>query len=135
MTDKGFNIEVSSSFDGWWRYNVALMCGCFDAGGNRTDFVTASSHVADVGSGLRERPDGIAPDRSVALAAKPCDHLMLYIYLIPHTLPSGNDIADSDPFEVTLRIRCAGRKLRTEKLRINQWSGASVEMRIEAPSE
>ncbi|WP_418992232.1 hypothetical protein [Alistipes sp.] len=129
--EKGFTIALTSRFDGWWRYNVELMCGCFDAADQRTGFATASSHVADAGANLAEPPAGTVPDRSVTLTTPPCDHLMLYIYLIPHTLPAMREIDAARPFEVELRIAYAGRKLRTEHLRINQWSGASLEMRIE----
>jgi hypothetical protein len=31
-----------------------------------------------------------------------------------------------------VRISYAGRRLRTEKREINQWSGASVEMRVDS---
>ena len=50
---------------------------------------------------------------------------------VPHTLPAGNDIGDTAPFEVEIRIAYGGRRLRAEKRLINQWSGASVEMRVD----
>lgn len=130
---QGFSIEVSSRFEGWWRYNVALMCGCFDADDHRTDFATAESHVADVGSNLTAPPAGIEADRRVVLTTPPCHHALCYIYLIPHALPADNGIASARPFEIELRIGYAGKKLRTEKRLINQWSGASIEMRLDAP--
>lgn len=131
-TNEGFTIELSSRYDGWWRYNVALMCGCFDAEGNRTGFASAQSHVADVGSNLREKPAQIPADRTASLTTDPCDHLLLYIYIVPHTLPEGNDIGSTTPFEVELRIAYGGKRLCTEKRLINQWSGASVEMRVDS---
>ena len=63
---------------------------------------------------------------------QPCDHLLLYIYIVPHTLPAGNDIGDTAPFEVEIRIAYGGRRLRAEKRLINQWSGASIEMRVDS---
>lgn len=128
---EGFKIELSSAYDGWWRYNTALMCGCFDAEGRRTGFASAGSHVADVGSNLAAKPAEIEPRRTTSLATGPCDHLILYAYIVPHTLPSAGDIDAAKPFEVTLSISCDGKPLRSEKLQINQWSGASVEMRVE----
>ena len=83
---EGFSIEISSRYDGWWRYNAALMCGCFDAGDERIGFASAESHVADVGANLTAKPADMAGDRKV---------------------------------------------LRSEKRLINQWSGASVEMRVD----
>ena len=51
---------------------------------------------------------------------------------VPHTLPAGNDIGDTTPFEVEIRIAYGGRRLRAEKRLINQWSGASIEMRVDS---
>ena len=132
METKGFTIEVTSRYGEWWRYNVALMCGCFDASDQRIGFASATSDVADVGSNLTERPADIPADRSAVLETMACDHLLLYIYIIPHTLPAGNDIDANKPFEIELRISYNEHRLRTEKRAINQWSGASIEMRVEA---
>ena len=121
MDEKGFTIEVTSRYEGWWRYNVALMCGCFDDAGRRIGFASSASTVADAGSNLPERPAGVAADRTATLQTMPCDHLVLYLYIIPHT-----------PFGIEVRISYAGRRLRTEKRAINQWSGASVEMRVDS---
>ena len=41
MDKKGFTIEVTSRYEEWWRYNVALMCGCFAAEERRTGFASA----------------------------------------------------------------------------------------------
>ncbi|MFR8223789.1 MAG: hypothetical protein ACLU9X_03630 [Alistipes shahii] len=87
MDEKGFTIEVTSRYEGWWRYNAALMCGCFDAAGRRIGFASSASTVADVGSNLAERPADIAADRTAALQTMPCDHLVLYLYIIPTRCP------------------------------------------------
>ncbi len=133
-TKKGFSIEISSRFEGWWRYNAALMCGCFDAADERIGFVSAESHVADVGAGPAERPSEIAPDRRLTLETPPCDHAVLYIYVIPHTLPESNDIDATKPFALDLQIDCDGKRFRNERLPINQWSGISLELRLD-PSQ
>ncbi|WP_417015049.1 hypothetical protein [Alistipes sp.] len=130
MKEQGFKIELKSRYDEWWRYNADLMCGCFDVDDNRIGFVSTASDVADVGSNLRACPEGTAANRSVTLQTPPCDHLVLYVYIIPHTLPAGNDIDASRPFEAEIRISCDGRHLRTEKRMINQWSGASIELKV-----
>ena len=46
-TKEGFTIEISSRYEGWWRYNVALMCGCFDTAGNRTCLLYTSPSPRD----------------------------------------------------------------------------------------
>ena len=77
MDKKGFTIEVTSRYDGWWRYKAALMGGCFDAAGRRIGFASAASTVADVGSNLADRPADIAAARTAALQTLPCAHLVL----------------------------------------------------------
>ena len=130
MEEQGFKIEVKSRYDEWWRYNADLMCGCFDADDNRIGFASVASDVADVGANLSVRPADIPAARSVVLTTPPCHHLVLYVYIIPHTLPAGNDIDSTRPFEAEIRISRGGKLLRSEKRAINQWSGASIELRI-----
>ena len=68
-TKEGFTIEISSRYEGWWRYNVALMCGCFDTAGNRTGFASTEAHVADVGDMCLGRCEAGAVARRVEAAA------------------------------------------------------------------
>ena len=105
---------------------------CFDAADNSTGFASASSEIVPVGANLKEPPATQAGRRHIALTTDPCDHLMLYVYIIPHTLPADNDIDATRPFDIELRISCNGRRIRSEKRRINQWSGASIELRVAA---
>ena len=132
MEEQGFKIELKSRYDEWWRYNADLMCGCFDADDNRIGFASAASDVADVGANLSVRPAGSPAARSVVLTTPPCHHLVLYVYIIPHTLPAGNDIDSTRPFEAEIRISRGGKLLCTEKRAINQWSGASIELKVGA---
>lgn len=130
-TPQGFTIEVTSRYADWWRYNVALMCGCFDAADQRTGFASATSHVAEVGANLKTKPKEVAADHTATLETPSCDHLILYVYIVPHTLPTDNGIDATRPFEVEIRIGYGGKTLRTERRQINQWSGASLELKIE----
>lgn len=132
---KGFTIEISSPFEGFWRYNVALMCGLFDAADNRTGFASAEDTVAEAGANLKEKPADYPDIRIVRMTTEPCDHLQLYLYLIPHTLPADNAVGQSKPFPLQMRIAYAGKHLRTERYDINQWSGTSLEIRIDSPAK
>ena len=124
MTDqKGFRIEVSSRFEEFWRYNVAMTGGLFDARGERIGFASTEDTVAETGANLRRKPEDYPRDRTIVLETAPCQRLRLFVYLIPHTLPAGNTVAAS---------RCGGRPLRTERFAVNQWSGASLELQLEA---
>lgn len=128
--DTQFTIEVTSPFEGFWRYNVALTCGCFDAEGRRIGFATASSSLAEVGAGLTEAPAG-SRDRRIELRTDSCAAFDCFLYVIPHTLPSDNDIAATRTFPLEVTVRAGGRTLRRERYAINPWSGASIELRSE----
>jgi len=134
MATQRFKITVSSRYAEWWRYNVAMMCGCFDAENRRTGFVTAESTVAPTVSSPREQltapPAGYPADRSATLETPPCDHARCLIYLIPHALPAGTDIEETAPFEIDLSVAAGRRTLLHEKRKINQWSGASIELLV-----
>lgn len=130
---KGFTIEISSPYGEWWRYNTALMCGCFDESGERIGFVSTEEHIADVGANLTQCPSEYPSPRITTLNTEPCHHLLLYIYIVPHTLPSGKEIASTRPFPVDIRIYDAGQEILTQQRMINQWSGASIELKIDKP--
>lgn len=129
-TKSGFVIELTCRYDGWWRYNVEMMCAAFDAAGRRVGFGSVRSQIAEAGAELREIPRGVEAPARLRLESVPCDHALLYLYVIPHTLPRDNRIGASEPFDVTLRISYDGRLLRTERHRVNQWGGASLHLRL-----
>lgn len=131
-SQKGFRIRVTSPFEEFWRYNVALAGGLFDNTGQRIGFASTEHAVADVGANLKHMPDDYPRNREIALETAPCDKLRLLIYLIPHTLPLSNRVADCRPFPLHVEISYDGRELRTEHFDINQWSGASIERMLRA---
>ena len=131
MADKAtYGIEIDSNYPEFWRYNIAVTCGLFDADNNQIGFVPAESTVAPVGSNLEKCPEGVEKSRSLVFTAGDCDHLRMYIYIIPHSLPSGRMIADCKPFPLSIKVSHAGRTLLHEKHEINQWSGASIEITV-----
>lgn len=121
-----FKIEVSTQFSDWWRYNVVLMCGCFDENAERIGFVTAESHIASVGANLVQKPDGEDSKRNIELSTIECNSGILYLYIIPHSLPMQRDVADNKPFNIELSVTCGDKKQTSDKYSINQWSGASI---------
>lgn len=102
-----FTVEIRSGFDQWWRYNAALMCGAFDASGNRIGFASAESRVAEMGSNLEAPPEGLDLHRSLTLETVPCERIVLYIYVIPHTLPRDNEIGGHPPFPLQVGFAMA----------------------------
>jgi len=130
-TDEGFSVEVESRYEAWWRYNVTILCGCFDAAGERVGFASAERIVAPVGSDQPLPPqDAAAAKRGIGLATAPCERIVLYVYIVPHTLPETREIGAVSPFEVRVRIGYAGNPLSEARYKINPWSGASLEIKL-----
>lgn len=127
----GIRIELTCRHETWWRYNVEMMCAAFDAAENRIGFSSARSKIAEAGAELREPPAGVAVPASLTLDAAPCDHALLFVYIIPHSLPADNRIEAAEPCEIELRIAAPGLPLRRERFRVNPWGGASIRLRID----
>ena len=130
IKDKIFKIKISTDYDQWWRYNVALLCGCFDQDGQRVGFVTTESHIATVGDNLEAKPEDIECPSEISLTTPACDNIILYIYIVPHTLPLYREVSEAQPFEVTTLITYNEAIVKSEVYSINQWSGASIEVKL-----
>lgn len=130
--EKGFKIAAASSYSEFWRYNVALMCGCFDGNDQRTGFASVEDTVACVGANLTAPPEKYPVQRTTVLETPPCDRIVLYVYIVPHTLPVGSDISETKPFPLQIRIILPDGSTTQAQYQINQWSGASIELRIPA---
>lgn len=132
--EKGeFRIELTSDSPQWWRFNVALMGGCFGDDGARTGFASAEDTVAEVGSALGAPPSDYPSPRSSVLVLPSCRQVDLFVYVIPHTLPLDREVEACVPFEADLRVCYGGSPILSRKLQVNQWSGASAELRIDRP--
>lgn len=123
-------MELTCTFEAWWRYNIALMGCCFDTAEVRTDFISVTDTIAAVGTNLSACPPDYPTTRKTVLVSAPCDHLTLYVYIIPHTLPANRAVDAGQPFEVNLRIFYGEQLLRTEIIPVNQWSGTSAELHL-----
>ncbi|MDE7069881.1 MAG: hypothetical protein K2O63_05120 [Alistipes sp.] len=128
-----FRVEIQSRSDEWWRYNAALVCGAFDESGRRVGFASAESRVAEPGESPARRPETIPAHRKLSLETVPCASIVLYIYVIPHTLPCDGEIGGHPPFPLQVRISCGDRIVCDERYSINQWGGASIELRVSRP--
>lgn len=131
--DEKFRVEIQSHSEQWWRYNAALVCGAFDAAGRRIGFASAESRVAEAGEEFIRRPETIPAHRKLSLETVPCASIVLYIYIIPHTLPRDGEIGGHPPFPLHVRIACGDRIVLDERREINQWGGASIELRVARP--
>jgi hypothetical protein len=128
--DKKFTVSLQSRYVELWRYNIVLTCGCFDEVGERTDFLSKESFVAAVGSNLDCAPASLESHSAMTLTTTPCASIVAYIYLIPHTLPSTRAIEEYAPFDLKIRITADKDEIYTKIHKINQWSGASIELKL-----
>ncbi len=127
--NEGFKVEISSGYDGFWRYNIMVTCGCFDENDNRVGFASAEDIVAPIGANLESAPKEYPSKRVVQFDTVPCDHLLLYMYVIPHTIPLGRDVDEHKPYLLNVRITKGGRLVSNREFPVNVWSGASLEIR------
>ena len=128
--DKKFTISLQSRYAELWRYNIVVTCGCFDEAGERVDFISKESFVASVGSNLDCAPKGIESHNRMSLETTPCDSIIAYIYLIPHTLPPTRDVEEYAPFDLRVKVMAAEKEIYNADHKINQWSGCSIELKL-----
>lgn len=113
---KGFTIEVSTEFEGRDRYEVEMMCGCFDAAGNRTGFASSAA--------------GDAAARAYTMATPECDRIRLHIYVMPRTLPEAALTRLTPPFTVTVTVCDEDGEVLRRDFDADQWSGANIELQV-----
>lgn len=130
IMDREFNISLQSSYKELWRYNIVISCGCFNEANEQIDFLSAEQFVAPVGANLTSAPDGVDLSSKVALLTKPCDHIVIYLYFVPHTLPPTRDVEEYEPFDAQVRVSTSQGDVYNAPHKINQWSGASIELKL-----
>ncbi len=124
-------IDIHCGFAELWRYNIFVICGGFDSSGERCDFVSAGSEVAPAGANLEEPPAEAAKPRDLRIVTAECDSVTAYVYVIPHTLPTSRDVDSCRPFTLDVKVTASdGATLYEVKHGINQWSGASIEIKL-----
>lgn len=128
---KSFTVEIHSDSDRWWCYNAAMMCGALDGAGHSLGFSAAESHVADVGANLEEPPEGLDLHRRLTLETPPCERIILYIYIVPHTLPRDCAIGGHPPFPLYVDVSQDGKTVETKTYPVNRWGGASIELAVD----
>ena len=128
---KEFTIEIGSRFEQLWRYNLAIVCACYDEQGERIDFCSAESFVASAGSKLREAPAGFDGPRELKLTTSACHSIVAYVYVVTNTEPISNAIADSPAFDLKLKVSIGRNAIYNKVHKISQWGGDSIELKIQ----
>ena len=122
-----FTIHVKSSYEELWRYNIVLVCELCNAKGERIDYLAEESFIAAVGSNLEVPPVDYSVDRTLRIATKEGDYINILVYVVPHTLPSTNDIVKTKPFSLVVKVENDKKEsLVNQVFKINQWSGDNI---------
>ena len=122
-----FKVYVSSKFEELWRYNIVLVCEVCSANNERIDYLSNESFIAPVGSNLEAAPIDYSVDRTLRITTKEGDYLNILLYVVPHTLPSTNDIVKTKPFPLVVKVENDEKEiLVNQAYKINQWSGDNI---------
>lgn len=127
-----FTIEIGSRFRELWRYNLVAMCACFDEQGQRVDFLKTESYVAAAGSKLKCAPESAFKNRELKLSTSACSSIVVYIYVVTHTEPLSRVVADSPPFDLSVKVKCGSHLIYNTVHKISQWGGDSIELKFTA---
>ncbi len=129
----GYITELGCDFPQWWRFNIFMIIVSFDISGKVIDYRSHVDKVYETGNLRDEAPAGYAPGRRTVLATPPCDHIVIYLYVMANTFPSSDAIRNSPPFSAELKVTSGDGKVHTKNLDVNQWGGCTlVEYRIPA---
>ena len=120
-----FTISIESDFQELWRYNIVVMASVM-RDGEQTEVLKHCSEIAPVGSELAVKPLNYNPDRNVYLESGEADALTLYIYIIPHTLPTEQLVRLAPPFELDVKVKHGARIAYKHRYMVNQWSGENI---------
>lgn len=122
-----FKVSVSSNFEELWRYNIVLVCELCSAQDERIEYLSKESYIAPVGSNLDAAPIDYSADRTPSLTTKEGDYVNILIYVVPHTLPTTDDVFKTKPFPLIVKV-VNGKKevVVNQAFKVNQWSGDNI---------
>lgn len=132
-TKRKYHVEVSSRFAQLWRYNIYMLCGESDANGTSLHVIPVQSKVASVGDNLTVAPAGFDGPREIEATIDVEQTLEVYVYVVPHTLPTNSEPEQTKPFKMRIKITADGEEIYNTVHMINQWSGDSIALKF--PSE
>jgi hypothetical protein len=123
-----FRVTVSSRFDELWRYNIIAVCELCSADGERIEYKSHESSIAPVGSNLSAPPADYDTKRTIKIESENGDYINILIYIVPHTLPTTNDIIKTKPFHLSVKVTANGEEIINRLFDINQWSGDNISL-------
>jgi hypothetical protein len=122
-----FKVSVSSNFEELWRYNLVLVCEVCSDKNERVEFLSQESFIAPVGSNLTSPPSDYVENRTLTLSTKEGNHLNILIYVLPHTLPTTDDVFKTKPFPLIVKVEDDKKEILVNQVfKVNQWSGDNI---------
>ena len=123
-----FNITIGCNFEEWWRYNIIAVCEACYTNGERAEFSSQESIIADIGAELSECPDIYPKDRTLHFTIESGDYLNLLIYVIPHTSAKAKHIGVTDTFPLSIEVKVGKRVILREECEVNLWAGSNISL-------
>jgi hypothetical protein len=123
-----FNITIGCNFEEWWRYNIIAVCEACYTNGERAEFSSQESIIADIGAELNECPDIYPKDRTLHFTTESGDYLNLLIYVIPHTSAKAKHIGVTDTFPLSIEVKVGKRVILREECEVNLWAGSTISL-------
>lgn len=122
-----FKVSVSSNFEELWRYNLVLVCEVCSDKNERVEFLSQERFIAPVGSNLTSPPSDYVESRTLTLSTKEGNHLNILIYVLPHTLPTTDDVFKTKPFPLIVKVEDDKKDILVNQVfKVNQWSGDNI---------
>ncbi len=125
-----YTIEVECSYEQLWRYNTIIMCGGFSTKDEQLYVESTKDIISDVENTIECAPADFELPRKVTLRVDKADHIRAIIYVIPHILPLGRDVDENPPFDIEVTITKGTKKIYATPHQVNQWGGASIEIKL-----
>ena len=123
---KRFKTSISSNFEELWRYNIIAVCELCSADGNRIEYKSQESFIASVGSNLTTPPTDYDANRKIVIESAEGEYINLLVYIVPHTLPNTDDIYQTKPFPMSIKVESKEGVVLNQMFSINQWSGDNI---------
>lgn len=124
-----FQIAVSVSSPDVWRFNIVLTGGGFDSSGQRVDFASEHSHIANVGA----QPEADLPTelpRTLAISLSGCERIVAYIYFVPYCLPDQRSVVDVQSFDAEVVVTQDEQTIFKNLYSVNPWGGKAIELKL-----
>ena len=125
-----YEVSIRTTYNQAWRYNIYMLCGESDADGRSLHVVPMQSKVASVGDNLRVAPAGFDGARELNATLDAEQNVEVYVYVVPHTLPSDTDPRQTTPFKMRIKITADGEEIYNTIHHINQWAGDSIALKF-----